>query len=253
MSVSISWHPHGTAVLTLNRPEHRNPLDKQTVTALNQRLDEVLADETARAVIITGAPPAFSAGGDMRAYVELFDDRDAFRRLLEAVRHLFDRLEASRLVSIAAVNGDCVAGGFELTLACDLVVAGASARLGDGHLKYWQLPGGGGSQRLTRAVGAAVAKRLLYTHELLSAQEAKTLGLVSAVHPDAELIERALELARQATTPPEQTIVTMKRLLAVAGTEPLADGLGIEIDVLVDYVTQDDGPAKRGLRRFADR
>lgn len=240
------------AVLTLNRPEQRNPLDKHTIAALNAHLDELLEDPEVRAVVITGAPPAFSAGGDLRGYLDLYRDPDGFRAFLDAIRHLFDRLEGGRLFSIAAVNGACVAGGFEMSLACDLIVAGRSARLGDGHLKFWQLPGGGGSQRLPRAVGFATAKRLFYTHELLPAEEALALGLACAVYEDDELVDRAVELADRVTATPEHTILTMKRLLAVAGTESLPDGLTQEINVLVDYTTQPDGPAYAGLRRFLD-
>lgn len=241
-----------TAVLTLNRPEQRNPLDSHTIAALNARLDELLDDPLVRAVVITGAAPAFSSGGDLRGYLDLYRDPDGFRAFLDAIRHLFDRLEASRLLSIAAVNGACVAGGFEMALACDLIVAGRSARLGDGHLKFWQLPGGGGSQRLPRAVGFATAKRLFYTAELVSADEALALGLATAVYEDDELLDRAVELAERATATPEHTILTMKRLLAVAGSESLPEGLAQEIDLLVDYTTQEDGPAYAGLRRFLD-
>jgi enoyl-CoA hydratase/carnithine racemase len=238
------------AVLTLNRPEQRNPLDKATIAALNRHLDELLSEPAMRAVIITGAGPAFSAGGDLRGYVDLYQDAEGFRAFLDAIRHLFDRLESSRLLSIAAVNGACVAGGFEMALSCDLIVAGRRARIGDGHLKFWQLPGGGGSQRLPRAVGSALAKRLFYTHELLSGEAALSAGIASALYDDDALLEGALALAERATETPEHTIVTMKHLLAVAESETLSAGLGKEIDVLVDYTTLDDGPALRGLQRF---
>lgn len=239
-------------VLTLNRPRQRNPLDTGTIAGLNRCLDDLLDEPTARAVIITGAPPAFSAGGDLRGYLDLYRDPDGFREFLVAIRHLFDRLESSRLLSIAAVNGVCVAGGFEMTLACDLVVAGQSARIGDAHLKYWQLPGGGGSQRLPRAIGMAAAKRLFFSQELLSAEEAHQVGLATAVFDDDELLDGAIALADRATQTPEHTIVTLKKLLAAADTEPLAAGLGEEIDTVVGYTTEDDGPAYRGLARFLD-
>lgn len=244
----------GTAtVLTLNRPEQRNPLDKGTVRALNDEVDAALADDTARAVIITGAPPAFSAGGDLRGYLELYRDPGAFRAFLEDIRTLFDKLEQSRLVSVAAVNGTCVAGGFEMTLACDLVVMSDDAKMGDGHLKYWQLPGGGGSQRLPRAIGTAGAKRLLLTQELLSAEQCLQIGLVADVSTPASLLDEAVRLADRVTTAPEATIVTLKDLLGIAENSPLSEGIGHEIDTLVNYTTQPGGVAYQGLERFLQR
>jgi enoyl-CoA hydratase/carnithine racemase len=237
-------------VLTLNRPEHRNPMDRAMIATLNRCLDDLLARPEVRAVVLTGAAPAFSAGGDLRGYLGLYRDPDGFRTFLEEIRNLFDRLESSRLVSIAAVNGACVAGGFEMALACDLIVVGRSARIGDAHLKFWQLPGGGGSQRLPRAVGLAAAKRLFLMAELLTADEAYAMGLASAVYEDDELLDRAVALAERVTQTPEDTITTLKGLLAVADTQPLEDGLAHEIDTVVGYTTVEDGSAYRGLGRF---
>lgn len=243
----------GTAVvLTLNRPELRNPLDWSTIKELNSCLDVAIAAPEVRAVILTGTPPAFSAGGDLRGYLDLYKSRSDFRAFLEDIRHLFDRLESSRLLSIAAVNGACVAGGFEMALACDLVLVSERARIGDGHLQFWQLPGGGGSQRLPRAVGSALAKRLFYTQELLSAEAAVRYGLaVEMVEPE-RLIGRALELAGKVAETPEDTVTTLKHLLMVADAQDLPGGLTAEIDALVDYAVAEGGSAYAGLQRFLD-
>jgi len=240
-------------VLTFNRPEQRNPLDRHTVAELNDRLDALIADESVRAVIVTGAPPAFSAGGDLRGYLDLYQDEAAFRAFLEAIRSAFDKLERSRLVSIAAVNGVCVAGGFELALACDLIVVARGARLGDGHLKFWQLPGGGGTQRLPRAVGFSAAKRLLYTHELVGAEEALAMGLATAIHEPEELLDRAVELAERVTGAPEDAITTLKRLLRHAADDPLDDGLAEEIDQVAGYTSGVESSGYQGLLRFLER
>jgi enoyl-CoA hydratase len=240
-------------ILTFNRPDQRNPLDHSTVVALDRQLDGLIADEVVRAVIVTGAPPAFSAGGDLRGYLDLYQDGDGFRAFLETIRTAYDKLEQSRLLSIAAVNGVCVAGGFELVLACDLVLMARTARMGDGHLKFWQLPGGGGSQRLPRAVGFPVAKRLFYTYELLGAEECVRLGLALAAYDEAELLDRALELADRVTQVPQDTVTTLKGLLQVAAEEPLGPGLDREIDELVRYTAGTESAAYQGLLQFMER
>lgn len=238
------------ALLRLNRPEKMNPLDSVTIQSLNRHLDDLETERDVRAVIVTGEGRAFSAGGDLGGFLSLYSDAARFRAFLDDIRAVFDRLEAGRLVSVAAVNGVCVAGGLELMLACDLAVVSTVARVGDAHLTYWQLPGGGGSQRLPRAVGMARAKRLFYSQELLSAEEAVKFGLaVEAVEP-ADLVTRALALAGRAATAPEHTVLTLKRMLAVAASEPLSAGLTTEIDVLVDYAAGEINTARQGLARF---
>ncbi len=109
------------------------------------------------------------------------DDPDKFAAFLDDFFQLLDAIEASAKIYIAAVNGVCVAGGIELLLACDLAIAAASARIGDGHLNFGQLPGAGGSQRLPRAIGLLRAKHLILTGALLSAAEAERIGLVNEV------------------------------------------------------------------------
>src|SRR5437868_2862386 len=123
MSLIIEEVRGSVAILTLNRPTQRNPLDKETIARLNESVDKLISDSRMRAVIITGSSPAFSAGGDLRGYLDLYQDEAAFRSFLSGCRKLFEKLERSRLLSIAAINGTCVAGGFELALACDLIFA----------------------------------------------------------------------------------------------------------------------------------
>jgi enoyl-CoA hydratase/carnithine racemase len=241
------------AILTLNRPIQYNPLDKHTIRALNTRMDEVLADERVRAVIVTGEGKAFSAGGDLKGYLDLYLDEPAFRTFLDDIRQFFDRLENGRLISIAAVNGACVAGGFEMALACDMIVMSRTAKMGDAHLKYWQLPGGGGTQRLPRAIGFAAAKRLLYSYELLDAEECRRIGLIGEVYEPERFIEQTLELANRLITTEPETVLTLKRLLKVAAETPLSEGLGIEIDEVTGHAIGKETTAYRGLLRFTER
>lgn len=238
------------AILTLNRPTQRNPLDKETVAQLNELVDGLIADPQVRALIITGSAPAFSAGGDLRGYLDLYQDEVAFRAFLATCRDLFDKLEGSRLLSIAAINGTCVAGGFELSLACDVIFAARGAKIGDGHLKFWQLPGSGGSQRLPRALGFSVAKRLLFSYELLPAEELHSMGLITKLTEPDDLIEEAVSFADRVTRAPEETIISLKNLLRVAAEEPLSKGLGSEIDEVVGYTQGRESAGYRGLMKF---
>ena len=140
---------HGTArILTLARPDERNPLDHATVSRLRALTEEADADSVVRTVIITGEGHAFSAGGDLRAYIDMYEHEREFRAFLDEFRRADARLEHGRFVSIAMVNGPCVAGGLELALACDLITVADDARIGDGHLGTGQIDGAGGSQRL---------------------------------------------------------------------------------------------------------
>lgn len=237
-------------VLTMNRGSQRNPLDKDTIRELNLHVDDLLGDPRVRAVIITGEPPAFSAGGDLRGYLDLYRSEPDFEAFLVAIRDLFEKLETSRLFSIAAVNGVCVAGGFEMVLSCDLAIMAQGARMGDAHMKFWQLPGGGGTQRLPRAVGTALAKRLLYTKQLLTAEECYAWGLVAQVCDPERLIHDAVALADDVCAAPESTVITLKQLLRTAETTPLDDGIDIEIARLVGYTSGVESDAYKGLLRF---
>ena len=120
------------------------------------------------AVVITGRGRSFSAGGDLDGYLRLYCRPDEFSAFLDDFFQMLNAIEASSRIYIAAINGVCVAGGLELLLACDLVIAAASARIGDGHLNFGQLPGAGGSQRLPRAIGLLRAKHLILTGNLLT-------------------------------------------------------------------------------------
>ncbi|WP_313404948.1 enoyl-CoA hydratase/isomerase family protein [Aeromicrobium sp.] len=238
------------AVLTFARADKMNPLDKRTVRTLNLHLDQLEQDPDVRAVIVMGEGAAFSAGGDLAGYLDLYEDAERFRHFLEDMRRAFDRLETGRLVSIAAINGVCVAGGLELVLSCDLAVMADDARIGDAHMTFWQLPGGGGSQRLPRVVGLTRAKQLFYTRELLSADDALAMGLVTRVVNRERLLDSALALADRAIHAPGSTVKTLKALLSTSTNTPMAAGLTAEIDELVGYATGPDDVARAGLREF---
>jgi enoyl-CoA hydratase len=240
------------AILTLNRPEQRNPLDHPTIQALRVAVEAQLGPDGPRAIVITGAGPAFSAGGDLKAYQTLYRDPAAFTAFMKEFGELCSLIERCRPIVIAMVNGACVAGGLELSLACDLIAIAAEARIGDGHLTFGQLPGAGGSQRLVRAIGVQRARQWLLTGELYPAQYAADIGLASLIAPRAELRERTLRLAAGIARHTPLGLQRMKHLIDIASTTSLPDGLAAEIGVVLDYATTSHD-AQEGLDAFAER
>lgn len=245
--------PHGAArVLTLQRPNERNPLDHMTVARLRALADAADVDPTIRVLIITGAGPAFSAGGDLRAYLDLYRNRHAFRAFLDEFRALNARIEHGRFVSIAMVNGACVAGGLELALACDLITVADEARIGDGHIRTGQIDGAGGSQRLVRALGVQRAKQLLLTGHLWSGTQAVAAGLALFSAPEDQLRPRTLELAAELAGYSPLAVKHMKTLLGYSGHLDFEEALGAEVDLVVGYATESDD-ATEGLFAFLER
>lgn len=242
----------GLAVVTLNRADKMNPLDWGTVRELRAAAADLERDAEVGVVVITGAGRAFSAGGDLAGYVKLYRSPAEFRAFLQDFHDLLAALEASEKIYIAAVNGFCVAGGLELMLACDMVLAAEAAKIGDGHLNFGQLPGAGGSQRLPRAIGALRAKRLMLSGELLPARESERIGLVAEVVPDGELLQRAREVAAGLLEKSRAGLKGMKHLVNAGMQRSLEDALAFEMDYVHRYATT-DSDATEGLLAFAEK
>lgn len=238
-------------LLTLNRADQRNPFDSATVARLREIVDGALAART-RVIILTGAGPAFSAGGDMKGYLSLYRDPRAFHQFQEDLWDLCNKLEHESVFTVAMVNGTCVAGGLEVALACDMIVMADDAKIGDAHLRFGQLPGAGGSQRLCRAVGVQRAKEMLLTGRLYTADEALAIGLVTQVAPREELRARTVELARTVAAYSPLGIMEMKRLIRIAQEEPLSSGLRSELELVWRYATT-SYDAMEGLLAFSEK
>jgi len=242
----------GVARITLNRPAQRNPLDHATVRALLERVRSFEADDEVRVVVLSGAGGNFSAGGDLKAYLTLYQDGAAFGQFLDDFHHLLEAIERSAKVVLAVVEGWCVAGGLELLLACDLVLAARSARIGDAHIGYAQLPGAGGSQRLPRAVGPLRARHLMLTGAVLDAPEAERYGLVSQLADDATLAADTARLLDRLLAASPLALAGMKHLARLAGTTPLDEGLAREREHVWRYATG-SADAREGLMAFAEK
>ena len=242
----------GVAWLTLNRPRQRNPLDWNTIRRLRELVAQLETDSATRVVLVRGAGGTFSAGGDLKGYVGLYRDADRFRGFLEDFYQLLDAIEHSAKLYVAVVEGYCVAGGLELLLACDLVVAAASARIGDGHLNFGQLPGAGNSQRLPRTVGPMRARWLMATGDFVEAAEAERIGLVCKVYADAALEAGVTEAATRIARHSPLGLAGMKRLVNQGLRGDLEAGLRFEIDFVHDYATTSHD-ATEGLNAFAEK
>jgi len=240
------------ALVTLNRPGERNPLDRRTISALYSQLVRLTTSNLIDAIIVTGAGPAFSAGGDLKGYTSLFDRPEEFLVFMEEFSALCDLLETCSQVTVAMVNGDCVAGGLEIALSCDFVTIAEDARIGDGHLRFGQLPGAGGSQRIVRAIGAQRAKHWLLSGDLFGAEEAVRAGLAIETAPRDRLLERTLSIVLNATLHSSLARRKMKQLIRYAVDTHLSDGLQREIQLVLDYATTSQD-AREGLAAFAER
>ena len=200
----------GVALVTLNRPERLNAISQPMHRELEDLFEAVNEDGAVRAVVLTGAGRAFSAGGDIKGMVERVESgyytpanmKRGFRGALRLLRNLLD----VEVPLIAAVNGPCTGLGATLALFCDVVLAGESARIGDTHVRVGLVAGDGGAVIWPLLVGVSRAKYYLMTGDLLDAREAERLGLVTRVVPDAQLLEAAMDVARRLASGPTLAI-----------------------------------------------
>lgn len=218
------------AIIYLNRPESLNAISWDMVLGLEEVLNRIEAEPRVRAALITGRGRAFSAGGDLKAYLSLQQDNDAFPRFMDDLMRTFSSIGSMDIPVVALVNGVTVAGGIELMLACDFAYAAASARIGDGHLNFGQMGGGGALSRLPRALGPAKARELIFSAELLDAETAREWGLVNRVFPDDELIEAGLEFARGVATRSARAIASAKYVMHT----DMAAGIGLHASMRLE-------------------
>ncbi len=250
-AVRVDIH-EGVARLTLNRPQAMNAMSPALMEGLTAGLDAVEADDTVRAVVLTGVGRAFCAGGDLKFFRETLGAgrREAFIRFLRQGQAVMRRLEMLPVPTIAAVNGVAVAGGHDLILCCDLVVAVESARTGDGHAKFGIIPGGGSSIRLPRKMPVTIAKELLYSGDLVPPGELARWGLVNRVVPDGELNDAVDELIGRIVRNSPLGLRWMKQLVDDGLEQPLDPALRSEISAFESYAASED--IMEGLAAFGE-
>jgi enoyl-CoA hydratase len=250
IAVTVEQPDDGIAVVTIDRPDALNALDRETLTELRDRLREVAADTDVRAVVLTGAgEKAFAAGADIKQMLPM--------SVLEShgwgmLGHECGRLlESMPKPTIAAVNGFALGGGCELALACDIRYAAETAKFGQPEISLAVIPGWGGTQRLARAVGAGLAKDLILTGRTIDAAEALRIGLVSAVYPGAELLARALETAAVLAAKSPVALSAAKDATNRALQGDLASGLSYEAILFAAlFATADQ---KEGMAAFIEK
>ncbi len=179
------------ATITFNRPEAMNALNNQTRAEFGQAIQDVASDDAIKVLILTGSGKAFVAGSDIKE----FNATTPFAA--HSIMRLGEMVEKLEKPVIAAVNGFCLGGGNEIAMGCDIIIASEKAKFGQTEINIGIIPGGGGTQRLPRLIGASRAKELIYTGDIIRAEEADRLGLVNRVVPMDELMPAAKELAKK--------------------------------------------------------
>ncbi|HEY0919215.1 enoyl-CoA hydratase/isomerase family protein [Devosia sp.] len=240
----------GIIRLTFNRPEKLNALSTPLVRQLGAHLDDIAADRTVRCVILTGAGErAFVAGADIAEYQDRQPEKFiAYQRESRAV---FGKIETLPQPVIAAVRGYALGGGFEIVLCCDIIICAHSARLGLPEGLLGLSPGGGGTQRLTRAVGKYAASNIMLAARRITGERAHELGLAAECVPDAELMDAAVQRAREVCRVAPLSAEEMKPLIRAAPETPLDAGLTLEQNTLYRLYNTDD--AEEGIRAFLDK
>lgn len=240
---------HGPVrVLTLNRPEARNALSRGLIKATYTALTEADADESVRAVVLTGADPAFCAGVDLKEA-----QRDGSAYFAEFQSHsCIDATGKMRTPIVAAINGAVFTGGLEMALGCDFLIASERAVFADTHARVGILPGGGMTARLPQLVGLGMARRLSMTGEVVDAARAERIGLVTEVVAHDRLLDRAIELASQIAEVPSATMLGLKEIYTTGVAAVIDPALAAEKRIAFAQDRDFDGLGDR-FRAVSDR
>ena len=237
------------AVLRVDREAALGALSTGMVHALGDYLAALAHDSSVRVLVLTGTGKGFIAGADIGEYHGVTTPEfDAYQRLS---RDVFTSLESLPQITIAAVNGYALGGGFEVTLCCDVILASDRARFGLPEVKLGLLPGGGGTQRLSRSAGVRFATEAVITGRLIGPDELHQRGVVSRVCSAAELNARAVELADQVVRNPPLAVSAAKPLIRAAAELELEQGLTLEHDVLLKLFGSED--AAEGISAFVNK
>ncbi|WP_065257275.1 enoyl-CoA hydratase [Pseudomonas bananamidigenes] len=242
---TILLETHGrVGVITLNRPQALNALNAQLVSEVNRALDGLEADANIGCIVITGSKKAFAAGADIKEMAELTYPQIYMDDLFSDS----DRVANRRKPIIAAVNGFALGGGCELALMCDFILAGDNAKFGQPEINLGVLPGMGGTQRLTRAVGKAKAMEMCLSGRLIDAVEAERCGIVARIVPSDELLDEALKVAAVIASKSLPIAMMVKESVNRAFEVNLTEGVRFERRVFhAAFATQDQ---KEGMAAF---
>ncbi len=236
------------AIIKMVRPP-ANALSYELIAELDEALTNALSAGAAAIVFSSGLDKFFAAGADLKLLAEATSAD--FGRYLLTLRTFIERIPALPLPSIAAMHGMALGGGLELALACTLRTASPEAQLGLPEVKLGLLPGAGGTQRLSRLVGRAVALDLLLTGRSVDGQRALEIGLVDHLYPVDQLTTQTVDFARSLANGPKQAIAAIIRSVDASGDGPLIDGMAIESDLVQALFSTQD--AREGITAFIEK
>jgi len=242
------------AIVSMNRPEQLNAVNWEMLRGLRAAIDALSDDDDVRAILLTGRGRAFSAGGDLKGYLELQRDPVRFPRFLDEYSDFVACLRYVRKPVIALVNGLTAAGGLEILLGCDFAWAAESAQIGDAHLNYGQMGGAGSLALLPRVIGPFRARDLILSGRLLSSREALDWGLVTRVVPDDALLTEGLAFAEAIAAKSRIGVENIKYVInaGLASGTGVDDALRLERERAVSYcLTHSD--SLEGLNAFAEK
>ena len=246
--VVVVEHPaDGVALIRINRPEARNALNMEVRLLIARHLTEMSEDDAIRCIILTGNDKSFAAGADIKEMA----GAGTIEMMARGTHKLWRTIAACAKPVIAAVNGFALGGGCELAMTCDIIIAGESAKFGQPEVKIGIIPGGGGTQRLTRAAGKYKALRYILTGDLFSAKEAFDMGLVSEIVPDAEVEKRAVDMARQIAALSPLAIQQAKEAVLRGMDAALDTGLALETKAIQLLFSSQD--QKEGMAAFIEK
>ncbi len=234
-------------LITLNRPQALNALNAQLISELNQVLDACEADEDIGAMVLTGSEKAFAAGADIKQ----MKDKTFPGVVLEDFLASWERLTRCRKPVIAAVSGYALGGGCEMAMMCDFIIASDTARFGQPEILLGVIPGAGGTQRLTRAVGKSKAMELCLTGRHMDAAEAERCGLVARVVPAAELLAEAMKAAEKIASLSLPAVLMAKDAVNRAFETTLGEGIRFERRLFHSLFATED--QKEGMAAFVEK
>jgi len=243
------------AVLTVDHPPV-NSFNKQVVTELDEAIDELLASDEVKAIVITGGGTnAFIAGADIPEIKALLDQPEdgyaAAREFIERGQGVNLKIEKATKPIIAAINGFCLGGGLELSMACHMRICSDRARLGQPEINLGIIPGWGGTQRLARLAGKGKAIELILTGDMITAQDAYRLGLVNKVVPAGAVLKEAQGLARKIVSKSKFPIAAALRAVTEGLAVPIEEGLQVEADQFVGLADTQD--IREGIDAFLEK
>jgi enoyl-CoA hydratase len=238
------------AVVTLNRPKALNALNDELMTEIGTAFKELNQDHEVKVIILTGAgEKSFVAGADIKEMKDLNSDEG--KRWAEKSEGIFLKIEQGEKPVIAAVNGFALGGGCEIAMACDIRIASENAKFGQPEVGLGIIPGFGGTQRLSRLVGAGMAKHLIYTAEMIKADEAYRIGLVQKIVPQENLMEEAKKIAKTIAQKSQTAVCYAKDAINRGAEMSMANAMEYESYIFGSCFSGDD--QKEGMTAFVNK